>query len=153
MTHNSNDQAKTGGDSMLEQTLVFRAGEELFGISLKNVLEVFQPSAAPVPVPGAPTWIQGIIHHQGEVLAVVRADALLGTKSGQQKDNSSQLILLDLKTQKILLQVDTIVALESIQSGGPLMSDGNRRAWLKGKLLTILVPKYFSAILKKKSLD
>lgn len=151
MTRESLDLHKTGKDVALEQTLVFKAGEEIFGISLGTVLEVFQPSSSPRPVPGAPQWIAGILHHQGEVLPVVRADILLKTETEQQTDTTAQLMLLDLQTQKILLQVESIVALESIQSGGPMMSDGNRRAWLKGRLLTILNTQNLNSLLRNQA--
>ncbi len=136
MTQDNHNLSTSDKDKVLEQTLVFKAGQELFGISLASVLEVFQPSSSIRPVPGAPRWLAGMLHHQGEVLPVVRADALLGAEAEQQAN--IQLILMDLNIQKILLQVDEIVALESIQSGGPARSDGQRRAWLKGRLLTVL---------------
>jgi chemotaxis signal transduction protein len=120
----------------LAQTLVLRAGVEHFGLPLASVREVFDPSAEPIPIPAAPGWLIGMINHHGRVVPVVRLDRLLQVEA---VDSGRQLVLVDLGEEPVAIQVDQIESIEEVRSEGPALR-GRRRAWLRGKLLTLLEP-------------
>ena len=137
-------------DAVLGQTLVFRAGQERFGLPLKAILEVFEQGVEPIPVPGGPDWLAGMIQHHGRVIPVVRAGPLLRAAPMEGDGPSHQLMLVDLGEEVVALLVDQIVALEEVRSEGPLLSGGRRRAWLRGTLLTLLLPDGLAATLRER---
>ena len=146
------DPTQTGessfSEAVLGQTLVFRAGQERFGLPLKTILEVFEQGVDPIPVPGAPAWRAGMIHHHGQVIPVIHAGRLLRAAPAEDDGPARQLMLVDLGEEVIALQVDQIVALEEVRSEGPVLSGGRRRAWLRGTLLTLLLPGGLAAALR-----
>jgi len=148
------DPTQTGeasfSEAVLGQTLVFRAGQERFGLPLKAILEVFEQGVEPIPVPGAPTWLAGMMHHHGRVIPVVHAGRLLRAAPAEDDGPARQLMLADLGDEVIALLVDQIVALEEVRSEGPVLSGGRRRAWLRGTLLTLLQPTGLAATLRER---
>ena len=50
--------------------LLLHIGERRFGLDARDVLEVV-PSVALLPVPAAPQWIAGLLHHRDGVAPVV----------------------------------------------------------------------------------
>jgi chemotaxis-related protein WspB len=50
--------------------LLLRIGEQRFGLDARDVLEVV-PSVALLPVPAAPAWIAGLLHHRDGLAPVV----------------------------------------------------------------------------------
>lgn len=136
-------------ETVLSQTLVFRAGQERFGLPLSCVLEVFEPTTEAIAVPGAPNWLAGIINHHGKVIPVVRADKLLKVEP---EDPGQQTMLIDMGEDPLALQVDQIEALEEVRSEGP-MTRGRRRAWLRGTLLTLLEPELLDQTIRKRLAD
>jgi chemotaxis-related protein WspB len=50
--------------------LLLQIGEQRFGLDALDVLEVV-PCVALLPVPGAPDWIAGLLHHRDGVAPVV----------------------------------------------------------------------------------
>lgn len=54
----------------MEKVVVFRLGRESYGVDIRHVREVV-PWEAPVPLPGAPAHVEGILHLRGEVLPVM----------------------------------------------------------------------------------
>lgn len=137
-------------DTVLDQTLVFRAGQERFGLPLKAIREVFEPSTDTIPIPGGPDWLAGMIQHHGRVIPVVRADLLLRAEPLEDEETGHQLILIDLGDEVVALLVDQILALEEVRSEGPLLSGGRRRAWLRGSLLTLLQPDGLATTLRER---
>ena len=121
-------------ESVLGQTLVFRAGVERFGLRLASVIEVLEISTDPIVVPGAPDWLSGIINHHNRVIPVVRMDLLLQVEPGEP---GNQFMLVELQNEIVALQVDQIESLEEVRSEGPSIR-GRCRAWLRGSLLTLL---------------
>lgn len=137
-------------ETVLGQTLVFRAGQESFGLPLKAIREVFEQATETIPIPGSPDWLAGMIQHHGRVIPVVRADQLLRAEPLEDVEASRQLILVDLGEEVVALLVDQILALEEVRSEGPLLSGGRRRAWLRGTLLTLLAPDGLAGTLRER---
>jgi chemotaxis signal transduction protein len=62
------------------ELFVFRLGDERFAFDLRAIEEVLE-NAEVVPLPDAPRAVAGVCRHDGAMLVVVRADALLGVDS------------------------------------------------------------------------
>lgn len=123
------------------RTLVFRVGGEQFGLPLVSVVEVFESSARPTPVPGAPEWVAGVINHHGQVVPVIRLHAFLMVASapGPEKPNSGQVILTDLPDGRFGLVVDQIESIEEVRTESAEFQ-GKKRSWHRGKLLELVEP-------------
>ena len=126
-----------GGDEAIDRSLIFRAGRERYGLPLARVREVAELVAEPLPLPAAPDWLAGVITHQGQVEPVVRADRLL---HGERGDAGRQLVFVQLNADRLALLVDQVEAIERVHAEGPPLADGRRRAWLRGRMLTLLRP-------------
>ena len=77
--------------------LVFRLGAGWFAVSAHAVQEVV-PSAPPVPVPGVPEFVSGVVNLAGRIVVQVDLAALLG----QARDSSAT----ELTSRCLILQVD-----------------------------------------------
>jgi chemotaxis signal transduction protein len=62
------------------ELFVFRLGDERFAFDLRAIEEVLE-DAEVTPLPDAPRAVAGVCRHDGAMLVVVRADALLGVDS------------------------------------------------------------------------
>lgn len=127
--------SRSSGQPVLEQTLVFRLGNELFGLPLTLVREVFDLGAEPIAVPAGPGWLAGIIHHHGRVVPVVELARLLEVED----QGGSQALIVAFEDEQVAFRVRQIESLEEIRAGGPAIR-GRKRAWLRGRLLTLLDP-------------
>lgn len=72
--------------------LLLRIGEQRFGLDARDVLEVV-PSVALLPVPTAPEWIAGLLHHRDGVAPVVHLARLVGGRPAERL-LSSRIVLL-----------------------------------------------------------
>lgn len=132
-----------------ERTLIFRLGRERFGLLLSIVREVFQPAAPPVPVPGAPGWLCGILNHHGNVIPVIRMDELLSVEAD---DSLQQIILVQFGGELVALQVGQIESLDEVRAEGPAVQ-GRRRAWHRGTLLAQLDPQVLAGTIQERLMD
>jgi purine-binding chemotaxis protein CheW len=60
-----------------EEVCSVRVGESLFGVPIRPIFEIVA-SVRPLPVPLAPSFIGGLVHYRGDVLATVDLRHLLG---------------------------------------------------------------------------
>lgn len=65
------------GRAGIAELFVFRLGDERFAFDLRAIEEVLE-QAQVTPLPDAPRAVAGVCRHDGAMLVVVRADALLG---------------------------------------------------------------------------
>ncbi len=124
-----------------DRVLIFRLGGGRFGIRLAEVGEVLRLDRAPLPVPGAPAWLAGILNHHGHVVPVLRLDGVLGVAPS----TGEQAIHVDLGGEPAALLVDGVDCLESVRPEGPNLQ-GRQRAWHGDRLLELLtVPELLRA--------
>jgi chemotaxis-related protein WspB len=72
--------------------LLLRLGDQRFGLDARDVLEIV-PGVPLLPVPGAPAWIAGLLHHRDGVAPVVDLSRLVrGTPASARL--SSRIVLL-----------------------------------------------------------
>ena len=85
------------------QWVIFVIANELFACPVAMVQEVI-PYAEPVPVPGGPREISGVLNVRGDIIPVVRTADLLNTQSEQAK----RIIILDKGEGLTGMEVDRV---------------------------------------------
>ena len=97
--------AKAGDDPIL-QWVTFRLENETYGINVMQVREVLRYSEI-APVPGAPSYVIGIINLRGNVVTVVDTRERFGLSSTDITDNT-RIVILETDNQVVGILVDAV---------------------------------------------
>ncbi|TCS39940.1 chemotaxis protein CheW [Reinekea marinisedimentorum] len=97
--------AKTGDDPIL-QWVTFRLENETYGINVMQVREVLRYSEI-APVPGAPSYVIGIINLRGNVVTVVDTRERFGLPTSDITDNT-RIVILETENQVVGILVDAV---------------------------------------------
>ncbi|MHA7878396.1 MAG: chemotaxis protein CheW [Saccharospirillum sp.] len=97
--------AKTGDDPVL-QWVTFRLGNESYGINVMQVREVLRYSEI-APVPGAPSYVIGIINLRGNVVTVIDTRERFGLEPSEVTDNT-RIVILESDDQVVGIMVDAV---------------------------------------------
>lgn len=81
-----NSSAHSADDPIL-QWVTFRLDNETYGINVMQVQEVLRYTEI-APVPGAPSYVLGIINLRGHVVTVIDTRECFGLQSAQVDDNT-----------------------------------------------------------------
>lgn len=98
-------EASHSEDPML-QWVTFRLEDEIYGVNVMQVKEVLRYSEI-APVPGAPTYVLGIIHLRGTVVTVLDTCQRFGLSSGEITD-ATRIMILEVEGYVIGLLVDAV---------------------------------------------
>lgn len=104
--------APTGEQTLFDQEspyLLFRVGEEYFALESGTVREVIR-WREPVPVPGTPPLLPGILVQRGTVYTAVNARLLLGNEATAAA-RATRYVLLQIEDQQLALLVDAVLDL------------------------------------------
>lgn len=96
---------KAGDDSVL-QWVTFRLGNETYGLNVMQVREVLRYSEIS-PVPGAPSYVIGIINLRGNVVTVIDTRERFGLKTTELTDDS-RIVILESDNQVVGILVDSV---------------------------------------------
>lgn len=97
--------ANQSEDPML-QWVTFRLENEIYGVNVMQVKEVLRYSEV-APVPGAPSYVLGIIHLRGTVVTVIDTCQRFGLPSGELTD-STRIMILEVEGHVIGILVDAV---------------------------------------------
>lgn len=97
--------AKSGDDSVL-QWVTFRLGNETYGINVMQVREVLRYTEI-APVPGAPSYVIGIINLRGNVVTVIDTRERFGLPATEVTDNT-RIVILESEEQVVGIMVDAV---------------------------------------------
>ncbi|RBP81800.1 chemotaxis protein CheW [Marinomonas rhizomae] len=97
--------ASQSDDPML-QWVTFRLENEIYGVNVMQVKEVLRYSEI-APVPGAPSYVLGIIHLRGTVVTVIDTCQRFGLPSGELTD-STRIMILEVEGHVIGILVDAV---------------------------------------------
>lgn len=97
--------AKISDDAVL-QWVTFRLENETYGINVMQVREVLRYSEI-APVPGAPSYVIGIINLRGNVVTVIDTRERFGLASADVTDNS-RIVILETEQQVVGILVDAV---------------------------------------------
>jgi len=101
----SNAAAETTSDPVL-QMVTFRLAEETYGINVMHVQEVLRITEI-APVPGAPSYVLGIINLRGNVVTVIDTRSRFGLPSAE-TDDSSRIVIIEADKQVVGILVDSV---------------------------------------------
>jgi purine-binding chemotaxis protein CheW len=101
----SNAQTKTSDDPVL-QWVTFRLAGETYGVNVMQVQEVLRHSEI-APVPGAPTYVLGIINLRGNVVTVIDSRHRFGLEPGEVTENT-RIVIIEADSHVIGILVDSV---------------------------------------------
>jgi purine-binding chemotaxis protein CheW len=95
-----------GSDDPILQWVTFRLDNESYGINVMQVQEVLRYSEI-APVPGAPSYVLGIINLRGNVVTVIDTRQRFGLDSAEITDNS-RIVIIEADKQVVGILVDSV---------------------------------------------
>ncbi|MEB2654613.1 MULTISPECIES: chemotaxis protein CheW [Pseudomonas] len=102
---NQASNAKGSEDPIL-QWVTFKLDNETYGINVMRVQEVLRYTEI-APVPGAPSYVLGIINLRGNVVTVIDTRQRFGLHSGEISDNT-RIVIIEADKQVVGIMVDSV---------------------------------------------
>jgi len=101
----SNAAAEASTDTGV-QLVTFRLADETYGINVMHVQEVLRITEI-APVPGAPSYVLGIINLRGNVVTVIDTRNRFGLMASD-TDDSSRIVIIESDEQVVGILVDSV---------------------------------------------
>ena len=103
-------QAKNaaGSDDPILQYVTFRLADETYGINVMQVQEVLRYTEI-APVPGAPSYVLGIINLRGNVVTVIDTRQRFGLMTAETTD-STRIVIIEVDQQVVCTMTVSAVA-------------------------------------------
>ncbi|MCU7805864.1 MAG: chemotaxis protein CheW [Candidatus Thiodiazotropha sp. (ex Lucinoma annulata)] len=99
------DDDESGGGPLI-QFVTFILMDEVYGINVMQVQEVLRITEI-APVPGAPSYVLGIINLRGNVVTVIDTRTRFGLPSAE-LDDASRIIVIESEKQVVGILVDAV---------------------------------------------
>ena len=94
--------------------VTFRLENEKYGINVMQVQEVLRVTEI-APVPGAPSYVLGIINLRGNVVTVIDTRNRFGL-SPSEPDDSSRVVIIESDEQVVGIMVDSVAEVVDLNS-------------------------------------
>lgn len=101
----TNRRAKTDSDEIM-QWVTFHLENETYGINVMQVQEVLRYTEI-APVPGAPSYVLGIINLRGSVLTVIDTRARFELNPTENTENT-RIVVIESEKQVVGILVDSV---------------------------------------------
>ncbi|MFB9887541.1 chemotaxis protein CheW [Balneatrix alpica] len=101
----ASNHSKVTNDTVL-QWVTFRLDREVYGVNVMQVQEVLRYTDI-APVPGAPSYVLGIINLRGNVVTVIDTRQRFGLVPAEITDNS-RIIIIEVNHQVVGILVDAV---------------------------------------------
>ncbi|VVN45759.1 Chemotaxis protein CheW [Pseudomonas fluorescens] len=103
-----NDKASSakGSEDPILQWVTFKLDNETYGINVMRVQEVLRYTEI-APVPGAPSYVLGIINLRGNVVTVIDTRQRFGLMNAQISDNT-RIVIIEADKQVVGIMVDSV---------------------------------------------
>ncbi len=88
------------------QVIVFRLGEERYGVDISQVREIIRPSQI-TRIPNAPEFVEGVINLRGQITTIVNLRKRFGMLP-KPIDNDTRIIVVEHNNAIIGMMVDTV---------------------------------------------
>lgn len=98
--------AENSNNDAVIQLVTFRLQDETYGINVTQVREVLRVTEI-APVPGAPTYVLGIINLRGNVVTVIDTRNRFGLMS-HEIDDASRIVIIESEDQVVGILVDSV---------------------------------------------
>ena len=109
----SADKNADSNDEVL-QWVTYKLEDETYGINVMQVQEVLRYTEI-APVPGAPSYVLGIINLRGNVVTVIDTRSRFGLMSAEVTDNS-RIVIIEAEKQVIGILVDSVAEVVYLRS-------------------------------------
>jgi len=103
---NVNKQVEAESNDEVLQWVTFQLEQETYGINVMQVQEVLRYSEI-APVPGAPSYVLGIINLRGNVVTVIDTRLRFGLPQAEVTDNT-RVVIIESEKQVIGILVDSV---------------------------------------------
>src|SRR3569832_2886619 len=127
-------QSEQAVNTTVSQWVTFRLGEETYGIDVLQVQEVLRVSEIS-PVPGALSFVIGIINLRGNVVTVLDARHRFGLPP-KEPDDASRIIVVNAYDKVIGLLVDSVSEVNNVQAaeieGAPTVGTDDNAKFVSG---------------------
>ena len=103
-----NDKASSakGSEDPILQWVTFKLDNETYGINVMRVQEVLRYTEI-APVPGAPSYVLGIINLRGNVVTVIDTRQRFGLMNAEISDNT-RIVIIEADKQVVGIMVDIV---------------------------------------------
>jgi purine-binding chemotaxis protein CheW len=91
-----------------KQLVVFKLGDEEFGVDILQVREIEKLDQAITRVPKAPTFVEGVVNLRGDVVPIVDLRKRFGLVL-HDISNETRVIIVDLNDNQVGMVVDSVV--------------------------------------------
>ena len=98
--------AAQGSEDPILQWVTFKLDNETYGINVMQVQEVLRYTEI-APVPGAPSYVLGIINLRGNVVTVIDTRQRFGLHNAEITDNS-RIVIIEADKQVVGILVDSV---------------------------------------------
>lgn len=102
------------GKAEHRQCVTFQLDNETYGINVMLVQEVLRVTDI-APVPGAPSYVVGIINLRGNVVTVIDTRMRFGLSS-KEMDDSTRIVIIESEKQTVGIIVDSVSEVVDIYS-------------------------------------
>lgn len=110
----SNAAAENMQSDPVIQLVTFRLQDESYGINVMRVQEVLRVSEI-APVPGAPSFVLGIINLRGNVVTVIDTRGRFGLPPTE-TDDSSRIVIIESGGQVVGILVDSVAEVVELRA-------------------------------------
>lgn len=100
------DDPATETDDPVLQWVTFRLRDEIYGINVMGVKEVLRYTEI-APVPGAPSYVLGIINLRGNVVTVIDTRERFALPSGERTEQS-RIVIIEADEHVVGVLVDSV---------------------------------------------
>lgn len=102
----ANLQKNQHSDDPVLQWVTFNLAGETYGVNVMQVQEVLRYSEI-APVPGAPSYVLGIINLRGNVVTVIDTRHRFGLSDGEVTDNT-RIVIIEAESHVVGIMVDSV---------------------------------------------
>jgi len=125
---------KKGSEDIVTRWVTFRLDNETYGINVMQVQEVLRISEI-APVPGAPSYVLGIINLRGNVVTVIDSRSRLGL-STVEPDDSSRVVIIETSKHVVGILVDSVAEVVDLAASeiepAPSVGTGESSQYIQG---------------------
>lgn len=105
--------AEMMNNEAVSEWVTFYLNAEKYGVNVLLVSEVLKNTEI-APVPGAPSYVHGIINLRGNVVTVVDTRERLGL-SPREADDSTRIVVIELDDQVLGIMVDSVAQVANLR--------------------------------------
>jgi len=99
-------QSEQAENNPVTQWVTFRLEDETYGVNVMQVQEVLRMTEI-APVPGAPSYVLGIINLRGNVVTVMDTRSRFALPS-HEADDATRIVIIEAEEQVVGIMVDSV---------------------------------------------